>query len=488
MLPFTKTPANLAVRTYEYSPLSSIKLIEPIVSKFKGVKSKKEISEIIDDLGKTFTGTGLAILGYMLYKNGVITGGYSEDPDEAAFQKQQGYMPYAVKAGNTYYTYDWAVPSAGSLLIGSTIAEGLDTSKDSLEIAKDALVSTGNTMFDLSPLTSLQDILGGYGTPTENILNTVAEFPQRLVPSALGQTARATDTTQRSTYSKNDMLKTNLDTIKSKIPGVSKTLPANYDTWGREVKRSDDGLQAVLSQFISPGTIGNANISEIDSEISKLYEETGSNIVFPKKAERSIKVDGQMVDLDNEKYSKYQKSMGEKSYYMAKTLVKSENYSSLDATQKSEILETVYGLSNMIAKAEISDYKIPSNSAKLYYIYKDGGSESVIDYLTLKQMAGTTKKSDILSTVDSTKMSKSEKGYYIGELLPELSKGALKAKEKYGDAGVYEFYNIDKNADANKNGSSSMEELKEYFKKSNYSYQEQKNYFGYLTGKEYSKN
>ena len=63
------------------------------------------------------------------------------------------------------------------------------------------------------------------------------EFPQRLWPSALSATARVADTTQRSTYSKGNILKTQVDTLKSKIPGLSKTLPATYDTWGRSKKK-----------------------------------------------------------------------------------------------------------------------------------------------------------------------------------------------------------------------------------------------------------
>ena len=80
----------------------------------------------MDDLGKTFVGTAGIGLGAYLFNKGFITGDYSKDPDEAAFQKQQGYIPYAVKVGDSYVSYDWAQPSSSSLLIGTAIAQGID--------------------------------------------------------------------------------------------------------------------------------------------------------------------------------------------------------------------------------------------------------------------------------------------------------------------------------------------------------------------------
>ena len=82
--------------------------------------------------------------------------------------------------------------------------------------------------------------------PAEN-LNEVVEFPQRLWPSAFKALPQELRTQRKEVpYSKGNILKTQVDTLKSKIPGLSKTLPATYDTWGREVKRNDTTGQAII--------------------------------------------------------------------------------------------------------------------------------------------------------------------------------------------------------------------------------------------------
>lgn len=97
-------------------------------------------------MAKATTGTLAILLGIGLYNKGIITGPEDEDPDKAAFQKQQGWLPYAVKFGDNYYTYDWAQPGSMGLVLGSTIMSQLD--KDGSIEAKD-LASIIKTAYQL---------------------------------------------------------------------------------------------------------------------------------------------------------------------------------------------------------------------------------------------------------------------------------------------------------------------------------------------------
>lgn len=103
LLPFTKTPANVTMRALDYSPAG-------IYSAVKMAKSGAEAAAVIDQVAKATTGTLAILLGIGLYNKGIITGPEDDDADKAAFQKQQGWLPYAVKFGDNYYTYDWAQP------------------------------------------------------------------------------------------------------------------------------------------------------------------------------------------------------------------------------------------------------------------------------------------------------------------------------------------------------------------------------------------
>ena len=101
LLTFTKTPANIAMRIADYSPAG---LASAAV---KRVKGQTDAAQFIDDISKGITGTGLMVLGAQLFKAGILTGPESDDKDEAAFMRTQGFKPNAVHVGDKYYTVDW---------------------------------------------------------------------------------------------------------------------------------------------------------------------------------------------------------------------------------------------------------------------------------------------------------------------------------------------------------------------------------------------
>ena len=72
VLPFRKTPANVFMRAYEYSPLG---LIDTAV-KAAGVKSGKATgADVVNSLSKALTGTALFGLGMWLKSLGLLRGG-----------------------------------------------------------------------------------------------------------------------------------------------------------------------------------------------------------------------------------------------------------------------------------------------------------------------------------------------------------------------------------------------------------------------------
>lgn len=269
-MPFTKTPANIAVRAFDYSPAGLAMGIR------RWVKNGGDPSAYIDEISKGLTGTVAVGLGWLLYKAGIITGPASENPDQAQYDEMQGKLPCSIKIGNNYYTFDWVQPASSALILGSTLASeaekdgGLD-GQAIAEAFKRSVVAMGDTLLDMSPLQSLSDIFGGCETPTGNLINEIVEFPQRLIPSTLGAIACVADPVQRQTFSNGDMIATQIAMAQSKIPGVSQSLSAAYDTWEREITRADNLAEGVFNQLVNPGQTGNVNPTPMDNEISRLF-------------------------------------------------------------------------------------------------------------------------------------------------------------------------------------------------------------------------
>ena len=457
ILPFTKTPANLAMRGFEYSPAGFVKTFNDFANTKKankGTMTNADISRFLGDLSKNITGSGMILLGYSLAKSGIITGGYSENENERNWQKLKGYQPNAFHIGNKYYTYDWAQPSSIPLIIGTAIYEGMNKMEKEEASEYEALtqgakslgqglINASDAWFNLSPLQSVSNILGGgenasYGntSPATNILKTLAEYPQTLIPAVSGATARTNDTTIRNTYDSTSYANTYVNKMKSKIPGLSKTLPASYDVWGRERKRGTDE-DAFVSQFINPGTFGYYNDadSDVDNYIDGLYESIKGNEnlkdtqVLPRQASNKVTINGEEKKLNNVEYSLRQKTLGEKQKELVRAFSKVAD--GLTPEEQAKALDKIYSAANVDTNSKL--YGIEPDMGKEAKEHFDKGADEYAKYLKesaltarekAKEEAFINKINEEIGTDISASTYKTYK-----ERVPSLTNNDIKAVE-----------------------------------------------------------
>ena len=380
IMPFTKTPANLAVRAYDYSPAGAVHGI------VKAVKSKdvQGIRNGLDRLSKGLTGTGMLAAGYALMQSGLITGGYDKDKDKKQQQIKEGYKPYAIHLGDKYYTYDWAEPASSSLVMASEIYDAMNDGSKQTNIATAGAkaIQTGvDTWVNSSPLSSFADLMGSgsvSGSVGERAMETALNFPGSFVPAVVGATSKVSDTTQRNTYDPNNPVKSAMNQVVAKIPELSKTLPAKYDTWGNEIKRYNSKGEAAFANYLNPGVYSREKHTPIDDAIEKLYDETGDNGVYPLTAEYKIKLDdGTEKKLSSKEQSEYQKTMGKASYKMVSGFLKSENAKGLDSGEKVDVIRGMYSFSKALAQKDIAGKEIKDSTLKKAYAEyeKAGGGD-----------------------------------------------------------------------------------------------------------------
>lgn len=438
VMPFTKTPANIAMRGIDYSPVG----VANALVKLKNAKSNVEVSNALTLLGQGATGTAAIAVGYALAQSGIIQGALSDDKDEAQWEKSHGKLAYSVKVGDNYYTFDWAQPASIPIILGTTIYQCMQDSDNALDTIYQGAVAATNAWSDLSPLQTLTDIFGGNGTPAENIADTFLEAPLGWIPAQLGAAARIGDTTQRVTYDNTSKLNNIINQAKSKIPGMSQTLPVAYDTWGNPIKRQDSTGEAALANLLNPGQIGNIRETPIDDEINDLYASTGDAAVFPKKAAWSYKINGETVKLNSDQYSEYQRIMGQNAYGMASALINSDSYNNMSDDQKAGAIADLYNFADALAKTELLGYDIESSQTykKMYEIYQDKGAAGVATFLGIKQSMDSNKAEDKVAAVADIPGSDEDKGYYLSLLIGNLSKEAQTAYDYNGYPGVYWYY------------------------------------------------
>ena len=442
IMPFTKTPANLAMRGLDYSPIGGVLAVKT----FKNAKNNGDIAKGITQLGQAATGTAAIALGYALAEAGWLKGALSDDPDEAQFQKQQGELAYSVKTPFGYLTYDWAQPASIPLILGVTLYDSLNNDMDWTTGLKQGTVATVNSWLELSPLQNLSKIFGGYSSPAENVLDVLRyDLPLSFIPAQLGAVAKIMDTTQRSTYDKDNYWNNLVSQAKAKVPYLSNDLPATFNTWGQEVKRQDNTAEAIFANILNPGQFGNTSLTPLDSEVTRLYDVTDDNRVFPKKAARKI---GD-ANLDNAEYSEYQKIVGQNSYELFAGLMDSVVYDKISDDTKVETIESLYNFANSLAKNEVADYEISQKYKKAYGVYQDKGLEGAAQYYGLKSYVSTLKTEDmttndaVMQALSDLPMSEDEKGYWYCNLRDgSLEKKAQYLKDAYGDKYAYQWYII----------------------------------------------
>lgn len=381
IMPFVKTPANIAARLIDYSPAGIVNAVSKAI---KGAGADK----VINKLAKGTTGTFMVGLGYLLTKNGIITGELSQDKDLNAFQKHQGKLPYSFEIGGKNYTFDWLQPAAGPLVLGAALAGATDKDVSKFERVRGGLEAVGNSWADLSPLQNVTKLFKtdnkGNVNIAGNVVDVLEETPLSLIPSVSGATARATDNVYRETYDKKGgNAKYLLNQALSRIPGASKLLPEQYDIWGNKRTRASSNGSNAFQQYIFPGSIGNDATKMLDADIEKLYKKTGDVKTLPHKAEWSYRQKNQTFDLTNEQHSKIQKEMGQMSYKLASDFLSSKEYKSLSDEQKVDILSKLYeiaeksAVSNNIFQYEYDDdYKSLAKTSQ--------GRQQIIDELIQK--------------------------------------------------------------------------------------------------------
>ena len=307
LIPYVQAPGNIAARTIDYSAVGLGKGINKII---KGANNGdlKLLSKGIEEASKGTTGTLSALLGYALYKSGVLTGTYSTDKDQKAFEKQHGFREFALRYkvnGQTKYdTIDWMQPFVDTIMPGVLLAQAIENSDEYdsdilkyfgyegtlpgrvMGVAKESAKKNINYYFDSTPIKNFGELFksnyGGESDIAGNLWqNTVEDFAGALVPAGVNAVAKSVDQVQRQITDPSNSFGTFVNGIAAKIPELSKKLPAKYDTWGQPMKYGNSKGEAAFAKMLYPGEHTSDKSDEIDTEISRLLETTNNNAVFP---------------------------------------------------------------------------------------------------------------------------------------------------------------------------------------------------------------
>lgn len=402
LIPFAKTPANLTKAIVDYSPAG---LVNTLI-KGKNLKNAIETGqftpkmqhEFVQSLGKATAGSMLYVLGIALAKSGVISGESDDDKDASNFMKNTlGISSYSIKIGGKSFTYDWAQPLAAPLSITANIVNSKNNQGQALlEGIVGSLDTAGSILLEQSFLTSINEVFTDNEGPVSGLGNQILQLPARAVPTFSKQIADLTDGTQRTSYEYGKPLETALNSIKVKIPGLSKTLAPTVDTLGREVQKYG-GKNNVFNVMLNPANVNSDNISESAEEIYRVYKQTGDNTVMPKVAPYYVNSNGEKIMLTSKQRAKFQKKSGELVESGVASLMKTDSYQNASDVDKASMINGIVDYSYHIAQHDTVGTDISQTYQKAYNYTNDGGD--IANYYIYKN--------------DVADMSSSEKTEYL---------------------------------------------------------------------------
>ena len=290
IMPFLKTPTNVAIRSMQYSPIglayTVVKngLIDAKMNNGVNFDQRK----FVMNLGRGLTGTGMMVLGVALANMGLIRKGREDEDDAklAAIEKSNGtsYGMY-FDLGGIQIPLDFAFPAIAPWVIGAEIAESLeqfegDFGAMAVDMNKRMAASSIDQLFDNSMLSGVSDVFRGYKDGAQiatSILEGVVEnTASRLTPSAVRAFAKFTDPYVRDTKSQNYIRQVINQTIIQNWPLLRQTLPTAKTITGEEQlqtganswnKESQNAALHFLNSFITPWTAGSETSDALLDEL-----------------------------------------------------------------------------------------------------------------------------------------------------------------------------------------------------------------------------
>ena len=367
--PFKKVPANVMVRTVEYSPLGYLKGAWDLIQMQKG-NTDITAAKAIDDFAAATTGTALLGVGAMLAKQGILRAtGVGDDKEKEQQKNAFGAKDFSILVGDTYIPIDSLTLAGTGLLTGAQIWEAAQNARNgdepiSFEDFLDALSKITDPVFEQSMLSGMDSILttiqnsdnAGTGELlTKMGVQIIGNYVGQYVPTVVGRVAASLDKKQRSTYLEPDgawsPVQSAVQGVQKKIPGLREDMAVTYGNWGVPVEGNGaNGFGEAAFKAVTPVYPSKQKTDAVEEEIARLHDVNAEYSNFYTKPPKSIAVDGENVKLTSEQYANYTETRGQTDYNLRKNMLDSDIYKGLPDNVKSKAMSLSQEYANALGK------------------------------------------------------------------------------------------------------------------------------------------
>lgn len=333
VIPFVRTPVNIAKYGLERSPLG---FFNPGLLRNLAAKDPKAA----DQLARAFIGTMIAASIAWYVERDKITGAPPTSQNEKDRFYREGKQPYSIKIGDTWYSYQRLEPfNTDFTLVAIAVNAIKEDTGDATQKIMDAVSSFGRNFVSQSYMSGLSDMINAVENPGgegSNILQSTAQALAIPASSLTRTVTQATDTTIRQPESF-------IDKLKAGIPILSQEVKPRLNIFGEPSIRQ--------TPAISPISISKEQESLLNTELNKHQV----NIGFVGESINGVK-------LTDDQSRKYQEIAGPLVKAAIIHAIESEDYKGLSTEDAKSALESAASKAKAQARIQMIQEGIVTTS------------------------------------------------------------------------------------------------------------------------------
>lgn len=296
VMPFTKTPINIAKNSVTYSPIG---LVKGVYEMTKGVQSGRcTADQAIRHLSKGMTGSSIMLLGAYLFSQGILNGTTGDD-DKDSFEESRGKQSYSLNLPKGTYSLSWLSVANVPLFTGVNAMQIMEDGGFSKTDALEAVASIADPFVNASFMSGLVSTVKQIGGSTNyddkdaesvrklftNILQT---YITQFFPSAGKHINTVLNQYKKSTYDDNTVGQI-LNSAQTAIPFMAANLQNQVDVYGNDVENvgGDNPILRALYTYLSIGTYKSYDKTygksgdSYTNKLEKIAEKSGDSNVLP---------------------------------------------------------------------------------------------------------------------------------------------------------------------------------------------------------------
>lgn len=373
VMPFKKTPINIAKRGLSYSPLglarSLVHLAQNVISTSRGGDLRVSATKLCDELAQGITGTMLSALGFLLSRLGILKLSAGNGDKDKTFASDIGHQSYSLEIGDVSIKIEQLAPLTFPLFMGAALEHAAFGEEDGLTVSDmaDAALSIADPLMDMSFMSSLNSTLETYDSSGvmgvfKNMLTSYAgQYLPTIgskVNSFVNRTRRTTKGSQASPIGAGGDY--TLRSYASKVPGLNQAVLEPYVKTTGEYDTKDFGkyLLSFMNNFVSPVNVQIMDTTPVNTELERLVQATGQSDFVPQNPKKYLTIGNSRYNMTAKEYTEYSKEHNETVYASLSAAIGSSAYANATDDQRVQMLEKAY---NRAHKSIMDKYKIVFN-------------------------------------------------------------------------------------------------------------------------------